>query len=121
MYNWPIGGGEKDTEQTRVTTQRDGATAGLKIETTGKVYTKKNLGAMTPPVDVRSDSCGIFLLMPATSIKRRMTGKDAEMHTTGQGYACSSYKGGVEAVRETFLKSQTSFVSTRGRGWCGHL
>ena len=77
---------------------------------------------MTPPPEVRSDSCGIFLIKSADDVKRILTvesflrGSRLEMHPRGQGYPYKSYRGGVEAVRETFLHSQEAFATTRDRG-----
>ena len=85
-------------------------------------YTEEELKAMTPPPEVRSDSCGIFLIKSADDVKRILTvesflrGSRLEMHPKGQGYPYKSYRGGVEAVRETFLHSQEAFATTRDRG-----
>ncbi len=52
------------------------------------------------------------------TVEHFLLGKDVEMHTSGQGYAHSSYKRykvGSEGVRETFLKSWAVFASTRDR------
>ena len=79
---------------------------------------------MTPPPDVHSDSCGIFLFKTAASIKRVLTpkslllGSGLETFQKGQGYPYQSYRGGGDAVRETFFYSQEAFADTRDRGVC---
>ena len=45
-----------------------------------------------------------------------LLGSELKTFPTGQGYPYKSYKGGVDAVRETFLYSQDAFAATRDRG-----
>jgi hypothetical protein len=106
--------------------RRASATAEPATESTAAVssrYTEEELDSWTPPPDVHSDSCGIFLFKTATSIKRVLTvksfllGSGLETFVKGQGYPYTSY-GGVDAVRETFLYSQEAFADTRDRGVC---
>ena len=107
--------------------RRASATAEPATESSAAVssrYTEEELDSWTPPPNVHSDSCGIFLFKTATSIKRVLTAKSfllgsgLETFQKGQGYPYKSYRGGVEAVRETLLCSQEAFVDTRDRGVC---
>ena len=107
--------------------RRASATAEPTTESTAAAsrrYTKEELDSMTPPPDVHSDSCGIFLIKTAKSIKRALTvqsfllGTGLQTFQKGQGYTYKSYRGGVEAVRETFFYSQEAFADTRDRGVC---
>ena len=107
--------------------RRASATAEPATESSAAVssrYTEEELDSWTPPPNVHSDSCGIFLFKSATSIKRVLTAKSfllgsgLKTFVKGQGYPYTSYKGGVDAVRETLLCSQEAFVDTRDRGVC---
>ena len=77
---------------------------------------------MTPPPEVRSDSCGIFLIKSADDVKRILTvesflrGSRLEIHPKGQGYPYSSYKGGVEAVRDLLAQPGSVRHHPRPRG-----
>ena len=107
--------------------RRASATAEPATESSAAVsrrYTEEELESWTPPPNVHSDSCGIFLFKSATSIKRVLTAKSfllgsgLKTFVKGQGYPYTSYRGGVDAVRETLLCSQEAFVDTRDRGVC---
>ena len=118
---------EDDPASGSAEPRRASATAEPTTESTAAVsrrYTEEQLDSWTPPPDVHSDSCGIFLVKTAKSIKRVLTvesfllGRGLQTFQKGQGYPYKSYRGGVEAVRETLLYSQEAFADTRDRGIC---
>jgi hypothetical protein len=114
--------GSAEPQRASSTAEPATASAAAKKDELSRRYTKEELHAMTPPPEVRSDSCGIFLFKTAKEIKRVKTvesfllGSGLKTFPTGQGYPYKSYKGGVDAVRETFLYSQDAFAATRDRG-----
>ena len=114
--------GSAEPQRASATAEPATASAAARVEHSRR-YTAEQLNAMTPSSDVHSDSCGIFLLKTASKIHRILS-VESFLRGSGlktfppksQGYPYKSYKGGVDAVRETFLYSQEAFVDTRDGG-----
>ena len=114
--------GSAEPQRASATAEPATASAAARVEHSRR-YTAEQLNAMTPSSDVHSDSCGIFLLKAASKIHRILS-VESFLRGSGlktfppksQGYPYKSYKGGGDAVRETFLYSQEAFVDTRDGG-----
>ena len=71
---------------------------------------------MTPPPEVRSDFCGIFLIKSADDVKRILTvesflrGSRLEMHPKGQGYPYSRQLQGRRRSSSRDLLAQPGSV-----------